>query len=94
MLCLCSKICCCYNSKSQNFKFGSKILNKPAIEDSGVGPMVKYRQVSDESVKLNSYNRGFATINHAVATYEEIKKTLCYFYPKWEVECDGKMKKL
>ena len=51
--------------------------------------MSKYRQVLDEAVNLKSTNRGFKTINHAVATYEQTKKELSYFYPKREVECDG-----
>ena len=51
--------------------------------------MAKYRQVLDEAVNLKSTNRGFKTINHAVATYEQTKKGLSYFYPKREVECDG-----
>ena len=34
MLCLCSKTYCCYDSKSQNYKFSSKGLNKRALEDS------------------------------------------------------------
>ena len=40
--------------------------------------MAKYRQVSDEAGKLKSANRGFKTINHAVATYEQTKKGLRY----------------
>ena len=89
MLCLCSKFYCCYDSKSQKYKFSSKGLNKRALEDSVDGPMAKYRQVLDELVNLKSTNRGFKTINHAVATYEQTKKGLSYFYPKREVECDG-----
>ena len=89
MLCLCSKIFCCYDSKSQKYKFSSKGQNKRALEDSGDSPMAKYRQVLDEAVNLKSTNRGFKTINHAVATYEQTKKVLSYFYPKREVEYDG-----
>ena len=89
MLCLCSKTYCCYDSKSEKYKFSSKDLNKSALEDSGDGPMAKYRQVLDEAVNLKSTNRGFKTVNHAVATYEQTKKVLSYFYPKREVECDG-----
>ena len=37
MLCLCSKTYCCYDSKSQKYKFSSKGLNKRALEDSGDG---------------------------------------------------------
>ena len=51
--------------------------------------MAKYRQVLDEAVNLKSTNRGFKTINHAVATYEQTKTGLSYFHPKREVECDG-----
>ena len=85
MLCMCSKTYRCYDSKSQNFKFSSKGLNKNALEDSGDEPMAKYRQVLDEAVNLKSTKRGFKTINHAVSTYEEIKKGR-YFYLKREVE--------
>ena len=52
--------------------------------------MAKFRQVLDEAVNWKSTNRGFKTINHAVATYEQTKKGLSHFYPKREVECDGK----
>ena len=89
MLCLCSKIYCCYKSKSQKYKFISKGLNKRALEDSGDGPMAKYRRILHEAVNLRSTNTGFKMINHAVATSEQTKKGLSYFYPKREVECDG-----
>ena len=74
MLCLCSKTYCCYISKSQKYKFRSKGLNKRALEDSGDGPMAKYRQVLDEAVNSKSTYRGFKTVNHTVATYEQTKK--------------------
>ena len=90
MLCLCSITYCFYDSKSQKYKFSSKALNKRALEDSWDGPMAKYRQVPDEAVKLKSTNRGFKTINHAVATYEPTKTSLSCFYTKREVDCDGK----
>ena len=51
--------------------------------------MAKHRQVLDEALSLKSTNRGFKTINHAVATYEQIKKGPSCFYPKQEVDCDG-----
>ena len=51
--------------------------------------MSKYRKVLDESVNLTSTNRGFRTIQHSVATYEQTKKGLSYFYPKRRVEEDG-----
>ena len=69
MLCLCSKTYCCYDSKSDKFKFSSKGLNKRTLEDTGDGPMTKYRRILDEAVNLKSTNRGFKTSNHLVGTY-------------------------
>ena len=43
----------------------------------------------DEIINLTSTNRGFRTINHCVATYEQTKKGLSYFYPKRVVVADG-----
>ena len=71
------------------YKFSSKGLNKRALEDSGNGPMPKYQKVMDEKVNEKSTNRGFRTINHVVATYEQTKKGLSYFYPKRKVQADG-----
>ena len=86
MLCLCSKTYCCYDNKSDKFKFSSKGLNKRVLEDSGDGPLTKYWRVLDEAINLTSTNRGFRTINHMVATYEQTKKGLSYFYPKRQVQ--------
>ena len=89
VLCLCSKTYCCYDSKSDKIKFNSKGLNKRTLEDTGDGPMSKYRQVLIEAVKLKSTNRGFKASHHLVGTYEQTKKGLSYFYPKREVPKDG-----
>ena len=70
-------------------KFSSKGLNKRILEESGDGPMEKYRKVFDEAINLTSTNRGFRTINHMVATYEQRKKGLSFFYPKRQVHDDG-----
>ena len=86
MLCLCSKTYCCYENKSDKFKFSSKGLNKRVLEDSGDGTMAKYRRVLDKEVNLTSTIR---TINHMVATYEQTKKGLSYFCPKRQVQNDG-----
>ena len=82
MLCLCSKTYCCYDSKSDKFKFSSKGLNKRTLEDTGDGPMSKYRQVLDKAVNLKSTNRGFKTSNHLVGTYEQTKKNSVTFTRK------------
>ena len=66
MLCLHSKTYCCYDMKSDKFKFSSKGLNKRVLEDYGNGPMSKYRRVLDEAINFSSTNRGFRTINHLV----------------------------
>ena len=51
--------------------------------------MAKYRKILAEAVNVSSTNRGFRTIQHSVATYEQKKKGLSYFYPKRTVEEDG-----
>ena len=70
------------DNKSDKFKFSSKGLNKRVLEDSGDGPMSKYRRVLDEAIDLTSTNRGFRTINHMVATYEQTKKRTKRFLSK------------
>ena len=69
--------------KNLNFyKFFCKGLNKRVLEESGDGPLENYRGVWNETVNVTSNNRGFRTKNHYVATYEQGKKCLSYFYPK------------
>ena len=53
------------------------------------GPMLNYRKVLEEAVNVTSTNTGFRTIQHSVATSEQTKKRLSYFYPKRIVEEDG-----
>ena len=64
-------------------------MNKRVLEDSGYGPMAKYSRVLDEALNLTSTNSEFRTINHMVATYEQSKNGLSYFYPKRQVQDDG-----
>ena len=89
MLCLCSKTYCCYDVTSKKLKYSSKGLNKRVLEQSGDGRLEMYRRVLNERVYVSSNNRGFRTNNHSVATYEQVKKSLSYFYPKRIVETDG-----
>ena len=51
--------------------------------------MAKYRKVLEEAVNVTSTNRGLRLIQHSVATYEQTKKGLSYFYPKRIVEEEG-----
>ena len=44
--------------------------------------MSKYRKVLQEAVKVTSTNRGFRTIQHSVATYEQTKKDRLTFIQK------------
>ena len=86
MLCLCSKTNSCYDVTSFKFKLSSKALNQRVLEQSGVGPQEKCRSVLNENVNVTSINRGFRTNNLSGATYEQIRKTLTYFYLKRIVE--------
>ena len=86
MLCLCH---CCNDSNSNKYKFSSKRLNKRTLEDCGDGLMAKYRKVWDELINVTSINRGFRTVQHSAATFEQTKKGLSYFYPKRIVDADG-----
>ena len=53
-LCLCSKTYCCYDNKSDKFKFSSKGLNKRVLADSGDNPMSNYRRLLDKAINLKS----------------------------------------
>ena len=89
MLCLCCKTYCCYDNKSDKMKFSSKEFNKRILEEFGDGPVQKYGKVLDKAINLTSTKRGFRTVNHMVANYEQTKKGLSYFYPKRQVQDDG-----
>ena len=41
--------------------------------------MTKYRKVLAEAVSVTSTNRGFRTMKHSVAPYEQTKKELSFF---------------
>ena len=51
--------------------------------------MSKYRKVLQEAVNVTSTNRGFLTIQHSAATYEQTNERLSSFCPKRKVEEDG-----
>ena len=52
MLCLCSKTYCCYDRKSNKYKFSSKGLNKRTLEGCRDEPMSKYRKELQEAVNV------------------------------------------
>ena len=82
MLCLCSTTYCCYDRKSNKYKFSSKGPNKRTLADCGDGPISKYRKVLEEAVNVTSTNRGSRTMKHSVATYEQTKKGFVLLLPK------------
>ena len=51
--------------------------------------MAKHRKVLDDFINVTSTNRVFGTVHHSVATYEQTKKGMSYFYPKRIVDADG-----
>ena len=74
MLCLCSKTYFRFDVTSNKPKFSSKGVNKRVLEQSGDGPLEKYRRVVNEKVIVILNKRGFPTNNHSAATYEQVKK--------------------
>ena len=90
LLCLCSKTYWCHDPLDNKFKVSSeKKQNKRTFEDSGDGPMAKYRKVRHETEIVTSTNRGFRSKNHCVANYEQTMKQLSCFCLKRIVESDG-----
>ena len=75
-LCLCRNTYCCYVAASNQLRFSSKGLQKWIPEHTGDDPPEKYRQVLDDIVSIKSTNRVFRTMDHSVATYVEIKRTI------------------
>ena len=52
-LCLCSRTYCCYEKRTNKYKFSSKGFKKRILEECGDGgPMSKYRKVQEEAVNL------------------------------------------
>ena len=89
MKCSCSKTYCCYDSNSNKHEISSKLLHKGTLEDCDHGPVAKYRKVLEEFINKSSTNRGFRTVHHSAATFEETKKELAYFYVRRIVDADG-----
>ena len=53
MICLCRKTYCCYDDKSDKYIFSSKGLNKGTLEETGDGPLEKYRRVMEKNINLS-----------------------------------------
>ena len=87
-LCLCSKTYCCYDVTFNKLKLTVKVSTN-VYWNIAVTDHWKNIGVLNEKVKVTSNNRGVRTINHSVATYEQVKKGLSYFYPKRVDETDG-----
>ena len=89
MLRSCSKTYCCFDVTTNKYLFSGEDLNKSLLEQSADGPSEKNRRVLDKKLNITSINKAFRTNNQAVASYEQIKKGLSYFYQKTIVESDG-----
>ena len=76
VLCLCSKTYFCYDKQTNKHKCSSKGLNKGTLEECGD------RKVLEEAVNVTATNRGFRTIQHSVATYEQTKTDCLTFIQK------------
>ena len=86
MLCLCSKTYFCYDRKGTKYKFRSK-----GKKNSGrlwKWHHVKVSQRLEKAFNVTSTTRRFRKMKHIVATYEQTKKGLSYFYIKRLVEED------
>ena len=82
MLCLCSKTYCCYDGTSNKLKFSSKGLNERVLEQSGDGPLEKYRKVLNEKVNVTSNNRGFRTKITLLPPMNKLRKVSPFFIQK------------
>ena len=89
MLCLCSKRYFCNDVPSKKLNFSTNGLNERVLEQSGDGPLEKYRRIFNKKVNITSNKRDFRTNNHSVATYEQVKKGRSYFYPTRIAKGDG-----
>ena len=47
-----------------------------------MAPWTSTAEFKVKKTKFKSTKSGFRTSNHTVATYEQVKKKLLYFYPK------------
>ena len=61
LLCLCSRVYCCFDVNSNKLKLSSKGINKAVLEQSGDGSLEKFRKVLNKKVNVTSNSRGFQT---------------------------------
>ena len=81
MLCLCSKTYCCYDRKSDMYKFSSTGLIKRTLEDCGdSGAHVKVSKRVRRGSQGYFNEQRIWKMKHSVATYKQTKKGLSYFY--------------
>ena len=56
---------------------GTNLVARDSIKElwkTGDRPMSKYRKVLEEAVNVTSTSRGFRTMKHSVATYQQTKR--------------------
>ena len=87
MVCLCSKMYCIEDETENetNTKLSCKGVNKKRINDA----MAIFDHVLSTQETLSAKNKGFVSKQNHVYTYEQIRSSFTYFYPKREVLSDG-----
>ena len=88
MLFLCSKTYCCYDITTNKFTCSDNELNKRVLKQGGDGPVEKHSSLLHEKINITTTNSVFLKNNHAVASYEQLKKRVSYFEPKRIVYSD------
>ena len=63
-------------------KFSSKSLKKERLKTVVMDTCLSIARILEEVVKVFPTGKGFRAIQYAVATYEQTKERLSYFYPK------------
>ncbi len=87
MVCLSSKMYCIEEETEDttNTKLSCKGVNKNRINDA----MAVFDHVLQTQETLSAKNKGFVSKKNQVYTYEQIRSSFTYFYPKREVLSDG-----
>ena len=89
MICLCSKRHCCYESQANKIKFTIKGLTEKNVGRQWWWSHVQILRRFGKYFRITSTNTVFSRIQHGIATYEQTKVGLSYFYPKRNVRQDG-----
>ena len=91
MIGLCSKSYCTESfatgSSPGQVKFSMKGVNKGQFKN----PMSHYKHVLTSMENFRACNSGILSKDQTMATYQQYKNALTYFYPKRKVLDDGRL---